>query len=73
MSRTFNPAVYAYKNMDIENMPKTEAPKPTNGLLSKKINTAQTSLLDLNNPLVRVAKQMEVIRKYREEIKNGTV
>ena len=27
--------------------------------------------LDLSNPAVRVAKQMQVIRKHRDEIKNG--
>ena len=28
--------------------------------------------MDVSNPLVRVGKQMQVIRRHRDEIKNGS-
>ena len=72
MSRAHTDIVRAYYNMDIENMPSDKPEKSTGGLLSKttksnKINEG----LDLSNPAVRVAKQMQVIRRHRDEIKNG--
>ena len=72
MSRALTDIVRAYYNMDIENMPSDKPEKPTGGLLSK--TTAGNKMsegLDLSNPAVRVAKQMQVIRKHRGEIKNG--
>lgn len=71
MSRQYNPAIDAYKNMDIENLPKQKKEEPTGGLLKRKPSNMESGGLDLNNPAVRVAKQMQVIRKHREEIKNG--
>ena len=65
-----NPAVAAYLRMDIENMPEDKPEEKNTGLL-RKPSSAKFSGLDLNNPAVRVAKQMQVIRKYRNEI-NGT-
>ena len=72
MSRALTDIVRAYYNMDIENMPSDKPEKPTGGLLSK--TTAGNKMsegLDLSNPAVRVAKQMQVIRKHRDETKNG--
>jgi len=66
MSRQFNPAVYAYKNMDIESLPQQEE-KPDGGLLSRKSMMGNKSM-DYGNPAVRVAKQLEVIRKHRNEV-----
>jgi len=65
-----NPAVAAYLRMDIENMPEDKPEEKNTGLL-RKPSSAKSSSLDLNNPAVRVGKQMQVIRKYRNEI-NGT-
>jgi len=64
-----NPTAAAYLRMDIENMPKDMPEEKGTGLLRKR-SGANVSRLDLNNPLVRVAKQMQVIRKHRNEI-NG--
>ena len=71
MSRQYNPALDAYKNMDIENMPSDQPEKQTGGLLAKPKSNKLDSGLDISNPAVRVAKQMQVIRKHRDEIKNG--
>ena len=65
-----NPAAAAYLRMDIENLPEDKPEEKNTGLL-RKPSSAKSSSLDLNNPAVRVAKQMQVIRKYRNEI-NGT-
>lgn len=69
-NRSNNPAVSAYFNMDIENLPEDKPEKPSTGLLSKK--TEQKNGLDISNPLVRVGKQMQIIRRHRNEIKNGS-
>lgn len=70
MSRQYNPAIDAYRNMDIENLQeKTKQPEST-GLLTKR-STEETNGIDINNPAVRVGMQMKVLRKHREEIKNG--
>ena len=72
MSRAHTDIVRAYYNMDIENMPSDKPAKSTSGLLSKRTSSNSMSEgLDLSNPAVRVAKQMKVIRKHRDEIKNG--
>ena len=71
MSRALTADVRAYYNMDLENMPSDKPEKPTGGLLSKTSMGKTDSGLDLSNPAVRVAKQMKVIRDFREEIKNG--
>ena len=71
MSRALTDIVRAYYNMDIENMPSDKPEKPKGGLLSKTSMSKTDSGLDLSNPAVRVAKQMKVIRDFREEIKNG--
>ena len=68
MSRALTEIVRAYKNMDIENMPSDEPEQPKGGLLSKTSMGRMNSGLDLSNPAVRVAKQMQVIRKYRNEV-----
>jgi len=72
MSRALTDVVKAYYNMDIENIPSDTSEKPKGGLLSKtSTNNKMNDGLDFSNPAVRVAKQMQVIRKYRDEIKNG--
>lgn len=48
-------------NMDIENLPK-EQPMKESGLLTRK---PIVEGMDYKNPLVRVAKQLEVIRNFR--------
>tara|TARA_R110000744_G_scaffold221166_2_gene340128 strand:- start:819 stop:1034 length:216 start_codon:yes stop_codon:yes gene_type:complete len=68
MSRPANPAAAVYKNMDIENMKEETSAKST-GLLGRISKNTSTGL-DVSNPAVRVAKQLKVIRKHRNEI-NG--
>ena len=43
----------------------------SNGLLARSANSSKTSGVDYSNPAVRIAKQMQLIRKYRDDI-NGT-
>jgi len=75
MSRQYNPAVAAYTNMDIEgfnkiNMAK-EPKKQSSGFLARSsMPNKDGKEVDYTNPVARVAKQMQVIRKYRDEI-NG--
>ena len=75
MSRQFNSAAVAYAKMDLDGFAKledVEQPEKTNGLLARTSKPMKGSKeLDYTNPAVRVAKQMQVIRKYRDEI-NGT-
>lgn len=74
MSRTYNPAISAYKRMSLEDFNKLEGSVPqekSNGLLARSANSSKTSGVDYSNPAVRIAKQMQVIRKYRDDI-NGT-
>jgi len=75
MSRQYNAAREAYNRMDIEGFEKLETvrePEKSGGLLARSSNnmSKKSDGLDYNNPAVRVAKQMQVIRKYRGEI-NG--
>jgi hypothetical protein len=72
MSRQYNPAIDAYRNMDIENLPDVKEEPETTGLLSKR-SSINTKGIDTDNPAVRVGMQMKVLRKHREEIKNATV
>lgn len=71
MSRALTDVVRAYYNMDIENMPSDTPEKSKSGLLSKPNMGKMDSGLDLSNPAVRVAKQMQIVRRHRDEIKNG--
>lgn len=77
MSRQYNPAITAYKRMDLDGfneLDKSTEPEKSSsggGLLSRSSMPSKNSKeLDYSNPAVRVAKQMQVIRKYRDEI-NG--
>jgi hypothetical protein len=75
MSRQFNSAAVAYSKMDLDEFSKLEdvkQPEKTGGLLARTSKPMKASdELDYGNPAVRVAKQMQVIRKYRDEI-NGS-
>lgn len=71
MSRQYNPAIDAYRNMDIENLPEVKEEPETTGLLSKR-SSMNIKGIDTDNPVVRVGMQMKVLRKHREEIKNAT-
>jgi len=70
MSRALTDIVRAYKNMDIENLPSEVAEKPKGGLLAKSRDMSMSEGLDYDNPAVRVGKQMQIIRRHRDEINN---
>ena len=61
MSNSYDTARNIYMNMDIENLP-NEQPMKESGLLTRKPTIEG---IDYKNPLVRVAKQLEVIRNFR--------
>jgi hypothetical protein len=75
MSRQYNPAVSAYRRMNLDDFNKLEQPKEpkkTGGLLVRSsMGEPSGDGIDYKNPAVRVAKQMQVVRKYRDEI-NGS-
>lgn len=74
MSRQYNPAVAAYNRMDLASLPKenTQEKDTSKGLLSRSTKSSKDNTgLDYSNPVVRVAKQMQIIRKYRDDI-NGS-
>jgi hypothetical protein len=80
MSRQYNPAVVAYKRMDLEGFNRLEGmseKKTGGGLLTRSSmpmsNNGDDKKLDYKNPAVRVAKQMQIIRKYRDEINGNAV
>lgn len=79
MSRQYNPALTTYKRMDLsdfENLENVKELEKSNsgGLLSRSSMSMSTSeddkKLNYTNPLVRIAKQMQIIRSYRNDI-NG--
>ena len=70
-TRGYNPGITMYKNMDIENIPKAAAPSNEGGLLARKPMNSMNKNMNYANPAIRVAKQMEVIRNFRNKMKNG--
>jgi len=64
-TRNYNPGIGLYKAMDIENLPQEREPSKEGGLLVRKDMGMANKNMDQSNPVFRVAKQMEVIRKYR--------
>jgi len=72
MSRALTDIVRAYKNMDIENIKDDEVSPVSKGLLTKKPVNKSSDSLDMSNPVMRVAKQMKVIRKHRDDAKNAS-
>mgnify|MGYP001330121160 CR=1 FL=1 len=73
MSRSYDPAAAAYARMNLDEFATLEGqqqPEKSKGLLSKT-NMSKNSYMDYKNPAVRIAKRMQGIRQYREDI-NGT-
>lgn len=62
--------IQAYNNMDIENLDTKEKVKSNTSFLTKP---KTTSSFDNTKGQVRIGRQMKLIRKYRDEIKNGDV
>ena len=71
MSRTYNPMIDAYNNMNIDDMPTdTASKKDTGGIMLRKKNIDTANKLDMSQPAIRMAVQMKPIRKARNEL-NG--
>lgn len=66
MSRQFNPAIAAYRNLKIDMSPKSE-PKPSTGLLAPKQKPMSNQDEDMSQPMFRVMKHVEAIRRRRME------
>ena len=69
MSREYNNAAAIYKAFDIENL-KKEEPEKERGLLGKP--KSKETGMDYSQPAVRAGMQ-QIFRKYRDELKNGSV
>jgi hypothetical protein len=65
-----NPALTLYRNLKIEKGEDTDV-KATRGLLARGQANKVRKEMDVNNPSVRVAKHVSVIKRKREEILNG--
>lgn len=74
MSRSYNPAAAAYARMNLDEFAalegQQEQQEKSKGLLSKT-SMNKNSYMDYKNPAVRIAKRMQGIRQYREDV-NGT-
>tara|TARA_R100001086_G_scaffold245002_1_gene175383 strand:+ start:1618 stop:1830 length:213 start_codon:yes stop_codon:yes gene_type:complete len=69
MSRLYNPAIFAYKNMEKE-MPKEEPVKKSSGLLAPSSMNRMDTKEDLSQPIIRVQKHFNSIKDRRKNI-NG--
>ena len=70
MSRQFNPAIAAYNNLKIDMSPKVEKKKST-GLLSPSKNSTDAEDENMSQPMFRVMKHVEAIRRKRMEEQDG--
>ena len=66
MSRQFNPAIAAYRNLKIDMSPKMET-KKSMGLLAPKQKPTDMEDEDMSQPMLRVKKHVEAIRRKRME------
>jgi uncharacterized protein YtpQ (UPF0354 family) len=66
--RFYNPAIVAYKNMDLDRLVPKEIVEPKGGLLAPKKPTTQKSNNKRMNPVLTVASHMKVIRDKRNMI-----
>ena len=65
-----NPALTLYRNLKVEEGKDTDV-KATRGLLARSQPNKVRKEMDVDNPSIRVAKHMSVIKRKREEILNG--
>ena len=69
MSRRYNPVIFSYQNMKLDEMP-AEPKKQASGLLAPKTPMSAKGDEDLSDPLTRVKKHLQAIRNRRIN-KNG--
>jgi hypothetical protein len=65
-----NPALTLYRNLKVEEGEDTDV-KATRGLLARGQANKVRKEMDVDNPSVRVAKHVSVIKRKRKEILNG--
>mgnify|MGYP003119152672 FL=1 len=66
--RFYNPAIVAYKNMDLDRILPKETAEPKGGLLAPRKTVAQKMQSDKLSPVLVVANHMKVIRDKRNMI-----
>ncbi len=66
--RFYNPAIVAYKNMDLDLLVPKETMESKGGLLAPKKSMAQKTDNKKINPVLTVASHMKVIRDKRNTI-----
>ena len=64
MSRRYNPVIFSYQNMKLDEMP-AEPKKQVSGLLAPKTPMSAKEDEDLSDPLTRVKKHLQAIRNRR--------
>ena len=70
MSRRYNPVIFSYNNMKLDDKP-VEPKKQASGLLAPKSPSIMKSDEDLSEPVTRVKKHLQAIRERRIN-KNGS-
>lgn len=68
--RGYNPALVAYRAIDLDKIPTEMEQKPSGGLLAPKKSMDKPSDLD-KQPAMRTIAHMKILRKRREQI-NGS-
>tara|TARA_X000001388_G_scaffold51154_2_gene37038 strand:- start:5618 stop:5830 length:213 start_codon:yes stop_codon:yes gene_type:complete len=66
--RFYNPAIVAYKNMDLDRILPKETAEPKSGLLAPRKTMTQKMQSDKLSPVLVVANHMKVIRDKRNMI-----
>ena len=66
MSRQFNPAIVAYKNLQIDKSLQVE-PKSSSGLLTPTKKQNEIKQDNMSEPAMRVYREVEAIRRKRME------
>jgi len=64
MSRRYNPVIFSYNNMKLDDKP-VEPKKQASGLLAPKTPSTMKSDEDLSEPVTRVKKHLQAIRERR--------
>lgn len=66
MSRQFNPAIVAYKNLQIDESLQVKS-KPSSGLLTPTKKQNEMKKDNMSEPAMRVYREVEAIRRKRME------
>ena len=70
--RGYNPAIVAYKNLDLDAIiGKEKKTTKSSGLLTPRKSMMRNNTSKADNPLYRVAKHVQVLREKRKGIKEN--